>query len=39
VGAWGIAKLGEGKVPIIYAHGFLFQALGAQTFGELGVGR
>lgn len=39
VGAWSIAHVGRGVVPVVGAHRFLFEALGARTFAALGVGR
>lgn len=39
VGAWGAAKIGPNVAPIVYAHRFLFEALGAQSFAALKVGR
>lgn len=39
VGAWGVANVGPGVVPVVYAHRFLFEALGVRTFSDLGVGR
>jgi len=37
VGAWGAANGCKDKAPILAAHRFLFEVLGAKTFGELGV--
>lgn len=37
VGRWGASHLGAGMAPVVYAHRFIFEALGAKTFAELGV--
>lgn len=37
VGAWGHAHVGPEVVPVVHAHRFLFEALGARNLADLGV--